>query len=403
MGRVRVPGSKSVTNRALVLGALAQGESLLRHPLDADDTRALGTALEQLGARVKFEDRVIRVSGPLAPPASEVHLDLGPAGTPARFLVALLAALPGTFVLDGSARLRERPMGPLVEALRAQGASIESLGREGFLPLRIHGGTLRGGEVTIRGDVSSQFLSALLLVSPLVPGGLSLNVTGSLSSASYVTLTRQAIDAFTRDGRLVGTDYEVPGDDSAACFFLAGAVASAGVVLLDGLLEDSDQPDSVFREWAISAGGFVRFEGGTLVAGREPSVPLRAVVADVDAAPDAALPLAAMQAFAHGVSRLENARRLREKESDRLAAARDLLDRAGAVTREEDGPALVIDGEQGVPRAGHFVSHADHRVVMSAAVLALGLPEGSVVEGAEDVAKSYPRFFDDFEPLVERA
>ena len=185
-GALRVPGSKSFTNRALLAAACASGESTLLNPLDATDTRALAAALEQLEAKVFFEGVCWRVRGPLAPrgdSAPEVRVDVGDAGTPARFLAALLSALPGRYRLDGSPRMRERPMSPLFDALRTLGAEIRSLGREGFLPVAIRGGTLRGGRVAIRGDVSSQFLSALELASPLVPGGIALDALGLVSSA----------------------------------------------------------------------------------------------------------------------------------------------------------------------------------------------------------------------------
>lgn len=405
-GSVRVPGSKSLTNRALVAAALAPGRSEIAEPLDADDTRVLAAALARLGARVSFGPRAWFVEGPVTGGEGEVRIDVGPAGTPARFLLALLSAIPGRFVLDGSARMRERPMGPLVEALRARGARIAAAGREGFLPLRIDGGALSGGEVAIRGDVSSQFVSALLLVSPIVPGGLSVRVEGEPVSGAYVELTRCVLDAFAPDGAFRASRYVVPGDDSAACFPIAGAVLSGGRVRLEGLEARSPQPDAVFRRWAAEAGGRLSWEGegdtaALVVEG--PSGPVAPLEADVGAAPDAALPLAALVAFAGGVSRLRRAARLREKESDRLAAAADLLQRAGALARVvegADGPALVVDGGKGVARRADFAAWDDHRVAMSAAVLALALPEGSTVDDPGVVSKSYPGFWSDWAALA---
>ncbi|HEV8267253.1 MAG TPA: 3-phosphoshikimate 1-carboxyvinyltransferase [Thermoanaerobaculia bacterium] len=408
-GSVRVPGSKSVTNRALVAAALARGESRLLDPLDADDTRTLADALVRLGARVERRNREWLVTGPLAPSEEEIRIDVGPAGTPARFLAALLSALPGRFVLDGSPRMRERPMGPLVSALRALGAVIEPLSREGFLPLRIAGGTLRGGRAAIRGDVSSQFLSALLLVSPIVPDGIDLEVEGETASAAYLDLTRQTMDAFCAvpGGGYQPARYRVPADDSAACFPIAGAVISGGRVELLGLARSSAQPDAVMRSLAAAAGADVTWndvggDGEALVVTGPPAV--RPLSADVDAAPDAALPIAAMLAFARGTSRLSGVARLREKESDRLAAAIDLLTRAGAAAREERDEkgetVLSIDGTLGMPRAALFPSHGDHRVAMSAAVLGLVLPGESHVEDPEVVAKSYPGFWDDWTRLT---
>lgn len=405
-GRVRVPGSKSLTNRALVAAALARGRSEIAEPLDADDTRVLAAALVRLGARVSFGPRAWVVEGPLAEGGGEVRIDVGPAGTPARFLLALLSALPGRFVLDGSARMRERPMGPLVEALRARGARIEAAGREGFLPLRIEGGAMSGGDVAIRGDVSSQFVSALLLVSPVVPGGLSVRVEGEPVSGAYVELTRRVLEAFAPGGAYRPARFVVPGDDSAACFPIAGAVLSGGRVRLEGLDPRSAQPDAVFRRWAAEAGGRLSWEGGeegAVLVAEGPAGPVSPLEADVDAAPDAALPLAALLAFGGGVSRLRGVARLREKESDRLAAAVDLLRRAGAAARvveDAGGSALVVDGQRGVARRADFAAWDDHRVAMSAALLALALPEGSTVDEPGVVSKSYPGFWSDWAGLA---
>ena len=402
-GRLRVPGSKSFTNRALVAAALTRGESRLVAPLAADDTRTMASALARLGARVETGAEWV-VAGPLAPsPTDEIVLDVGPAGTPARFLLALLAALPGRYLLDGSPRMRERPMGPLVTALTEIGASITPLGRDGFLPLRIEGRTLRGGTVRIRGDVSSQFLSALLLAAPLVPGGLELDVVGPLSSEAYLEMTRRTITAFSGGP----ARFAVPGDDSAACFPIAGAVASRGRVELEGLYPEPEQPDAVFREWARAAGAEVSLSGSgedaLLVVDASAPGRVRPLDVDVDAAPDAALPLAAMLAFSSGTSRLTGVDRLREKESDRLAAAIELLVAAGSEARVEGGPrgpSLVIEGSRGVPRGASFRSRDDHRVAMSAAVLALTLPGRSDLDDPGVVSKSYPGFFVDWERMT---
>jgi 3-phosphoshikimate 1-carboxyvinyltransferase len=345
--------------------------------------------------------------------APELFLDVGDAGTPARFLAALLPAIPGRYRLDGSARMRERPMSPLFEAIRHLGGELTCLGREGYLPVAIRGGTLRGGRVTIRGDVSSQFLSALQLVSPLVPGGVTLDVTGPIVSGAYIGLTRDVLAGF---GAAPGegyraSRYRVPGDDSAACFPIAGALVSGGRVTLHGLAGGSGQPDAAFRAWAREAGGALEWEVGAdgeeslTVTG--PAGGARAITpmdVDVDAAPDAALPLAAVLAFADGDSTLTGVARLTEKESDRLAAAVDLLTRAGArarVGRDAAGaPVLSIAGRAGAPLAAAFAAHADHRVAMSAAVLALALPEASTLDDVACVDKSWPGFWEAWNPLV---
>jgi 3-phosphoshikimate 1-carboxyvinyltransferase len=340
-------------------------------------------------------------------------IDVGDAGTPARFLSALLPAVPGRYRLDGSARMRERPMSPLFEAIRNLGGQVTCLGREGHLPVAIRGGTLRGGRVAIRGDVSSQFLSALQLVSPLVPGGVTLDVTGPVVSGAYLALTRRVLEGFAASpgGGYRPARFRVPGDDSAACFPIAGALVSGGRVTVHGLARDSEQPDAEFRAWAARAGGVLAWE--TAADGEESLVAsgpgggardLRPMDLDVDAAPDAALPLAAALAFANGTSTLSGVARLRDKESDRLAAAVDLLARSGAsVSAGEDAdgaPVLSIAGRSGAPRAAAFAAHGDHRVAMSAAVLALALPAGSTLDDPACVGKSWPGFWDAWNPLV---
>ncbi len=407
-----------MTNRALLAAACAEGESRITNPLDCSDTRLLVAALRQLGAGISFERASWRVCGPLRSRGDsepELTIDVGDAGTPARFLVPLLAEVPGRHILDGSARMRQRPMAPLFEAIRGLGGEVRCLREEGFLPAAIRGGTLRGGRVRIRGDVSSQFLSALMLASPLVPGGIELAVEGPVSSAAYLALTRRVLEAFRG---CPGAGYRparfaVPGDDSAACFPIAGALVSGGTVTLLGLSRQPEQPDAVFRGWAEEAGGRLSWsdesEGAALsVDGRHlpAAQALRPLSVDVDAAPDAALPLASLLAFAGGRSVISGVRRLRDKESDRLSAAVDLLTRAGSPAREEDaetGLRLVIEGAAGRPRRADFSAHGDHRVAMSAAVLALALPPGSTLDEPTAVAKSFPGFFEEWTRLAGAA
>jgi 3-phosphoshikimate 1-carboxyvinyltransferase len=253
--------------------------------------------------------------------------------------------------------------------------------------------------VRIDGGVSSQFISALLLMESLLDGPLSLEVLGRPVSGAYVDMTRETLAEFEGGSGV----YEVPGDDSAACFFLAGAALSSGTVRLQGLRRNSIQPDAVFRTWAEQAGAIVDWQDGLLVTGPAEGG-LRPLEVNVDEAPDAALPLAALLAFAEGPSRLEGTNRLKDKESDRLAAARDLLSRVATSTAsDEKGSFLTIDGSRSRRTAAAFDAHDDHRVAMSAAVLALRCEAGSTLGGAECVSKSFPRFFEMWGSLIEPA
>ncbi len=244
-GALRVPGSKSVTNRALLAAACADGESTLLNPLDSSDTRALAAALRLLGAEISFEGVSWRVIGPMRPQRSTRRRSWSSTSEmQGRRRVSWPLSSPrcrAASFSTAASRMRERPMSPLFEAIRALGGQIRCIGREGHLPPRIRGGTLRGGRVAIRGDVSSQFLSALQLVSPLVPGGVALDVTGPVASAAYLSLTRRVLEGFgaAPGGGYRPARFRVPGDDSAACFPLAGALVSGGRVTLSGLARDS--------------------------------------------------------------------------------------------------------------------------------------------------------------------
>ena len=241
-------------------------------------------------------------------------------------------------------------------------------------------------------------------------GGLSVRTEGRPVSGAYVELTRRVLAAFAPEGAYRPARFIVPGDDSAACFPIAGALVSGGRVRLEGLDPQSPQPDAVFRRWAVEAGGGLGWEGKDegailVVEGRGAGAAgaMNAVDADVDPAPDAALPLAALLAFSRGTSRLRGVARLRAKESNRLSAALELLERSGAVARAEGpagDPSLVIEGPGGCPRRAGFAASDDHRVAMTAAVLALTLPEGCTLDRPEVVSKSYPRFWDDWADLV---
>ena len=237
-------------------------------------------------------------------------------------------------------------------------------------------------------------------------------MAGPVASAAYLALTDRVLKGFgaAPGGGYRPAHFRVPGDDSAACFPIAGALVSGGRVTVRGLARDSEQPDAAFRSWAAALGGTLAWEtdaeGEEALAVTGPrggARALRPLEADVDAAPDAALPLAAALAFAGGTSRLTGVARLAGKESDRLATAVDLLARSGASARVETGadggPVLAIDGTRGAPRAAAFAAHADHRVAMSAAVLALVLPDATL-DDSSCVAKSWPRFWEAWNPLV---
>ncbi|HLX10846.1 MAG TPA: 3-phosphoshikimate 1-carboxyvinyltransferase, partial [Thermoanaerobaculia bacterium] len=346
--------------------------------------------------------------------AVEIHC--GNAGTMLRFLIASLAALPGRWRLDGVARLRERPVGPLVEALRGLGAEIRYLGRDGGVPLAVAGGTLRGGATRLDAGESSQYLSALLMAGLAAPRPLTVEVA-ALTSAPYVEVTLAAVRRC--GGRIeaprdaAGLRYRVlpgltppsrlrvEGDASAACYPAAAAALTGGNVVVEGVSADSPQGDRQFFELLAGMGAEVVWRGDEVEVrggGR-----LRAVDADLSAMPDQVPTLAALAPFADGITRIRNVGHLRLKESDRLAAMAGELRRLGAAV--EEGPdRLDIAGVwcDTPPPAGQVAvdAHGDHRIAMSLALVGLRRP-GVAVASPHVVAKSYPGFWQDFLGLLD--
>jgi 3-phosphoshikimate 1-carboxyvinyltransferase len=409
-GRLRVPSSKSLTHRYFNLALLARSPLVVEHPLVADDTRLFLDALARFGFRVAEEGDRVRLE-PGAPAAGETEIFCGNAGTMLRFLVATLTVIPGLWRLDGVPRLRERPVRPLVEALRRLGARIDYLAAEGFVPLRIEGGTLGAGSTVLDAGESSQYLSALLMAALRAPGPVTVAVE-SLTSRPYVDVTLGVVAAFGGRIEEVGPaayrvwpsaldagHVRVEGDWSAAAYPAAAAALTGGEVALDGLLRDSRQGDRGFLALLATMGAEVAWDGDLVtVRGRG----LRGLQADLSAMPDQVPTLAALGPFAHGTTHIVNVAHLRLKESDRLDAMAGELRRAGAEV--EEGPDwLRIPGRWAAtppPAAAVRIDpRGDHRIAMSMALVGLRRP-GIVVTSPEVVGKSYPGFWQDLDRLL---
>ncbi len=415
-GRVTVPPSKSVSNRYLNLALLAGGRTRLRGLLDAEDIHALLMAIARIGGTARRAGDCWDVAVPavrqVAAVAEPVAIDCGASGTMLRFLTASLATRPGLWILDGTPRLRERPLAPLLDALRDLGAEIECLAAEGHAPVRLRGGTLQGGRARVDATGSSQFVSALLMACLRAPRGLELEVDG-LVSAPYVDLTVQAIRDFgaavtagpgryrvkpelPQDAELV-----LEGDDSSACYFAAAAALTGGWIELAGLRRDSRQGDRRFLEILGAMGARHRWLDDRLrVTG---TGKLRAVTANLADMPDQVPTLAAIAPFAAGETSIAGVGFVAAKESDRLTATAAGLAALGAAAEvERDG--LIVPGvwaSGGPPEDPAQVDTADdHRLAMSFAVAGLRRP-GTVIDGPEVVAKSYPSFWRDFERVCE--
>lgn len=425
-GRLAVPPSKSLTHRYLNLALLSGRETVLERPLLAEDTRLFLDGLTACGWRVveRGHEEVLlapppRIAGRGQGEGSETEIFCGNAGTMLRFLVAALAVLPGRWRLDGVPRLRQRPVGPLVDALRRLGCRIHHLGAPGFAPLSIAGGTLQGGATTLAAEDSSQYLSALLMAALAAPAPVTVEVTG-LTSEPYVAVTLAAISRFGGrveemgargsgsprrvwriwPGNLGLARAEVEGDVSAACYAGAGAALTGGRVVLSGLSPDSRQGDLGFFELLRAMGAEVAWEGADLaVKGRG----LRGLQADLSSMPDQVPTLAALAPFASGETKIVNVKHLRLKESDRLEAMATELGRLGAHV-EEGADWLRISGiwaEVQPPVAPVVVDpRGDHRIAMSLALAGLRRP-GISVGSPQVVAKSYPGFWQDFDSLLQ--
>jgi len=417
-GHVQLPGSKSMTHRGLVLGALAGGTSRLVNASPAEDCRRTADALARLGAGVRFEGQGVAVSGWGARPgpASE-PLHAGASGTTARFLLPLLALGDGEYRLVGSPRLSRRPMRPLVQALKAIGVSAAAEVQGRSLPLTVQASGVEGGPVQLDAALSSQFASALLLAAPRFRQGLDLTLAGGRTvSRPYLEMTCAMMARFgvavQRDGDArfrvpAGGDYRacdmaVEGDATAASYFFAAAAVCGGTVSCGPLNEDSTiQGDTGFAGLLERMGCAVDREQDRIVV-RGSRGALRPLELSMNGMPDLVPTLAVTALFARGTTRISGVAHLRGKESDRLEdLAAELRRLGGRVAVTGDG--LVIEGDGGetlVPAA--IDPHEDHRLAMSFAVAGLRLP-GMALRNPDCVGKSHPSFFHDLFSLADRS
>lgn len=426
---VTVPGSKSLTNRALLAAALAEGESVLTGALDSEDTRIMADALARIGYGIEtasFSERIAVRGGSfrrtgrdagLTPSSEPVEIYVGNSGITARFLTAVLSFIPGRWRLFGKERMSSRPVGDLLSALRSLGADIVSETGTDSFPLLINGRPLSGGEVTVRGTISSQFLSGLLMAAPLAKGNVAIRVSGELVSRPYVEMTIAVMKAFgvnvqvPEDGVFAvpesesyrAAQYRIEPDASAASYFFALPAVTGGRVKVRGLSRNSLQGDVGFAELLELMGCSVLWEPDsvTVTRGVSGGKPAELVGIDVDMndISDTVQTLAVTSLFAVTPTRIRNVAHIRGKETDRIAAAAAELRKFGV--RVDEYP----DGLQIWPKPvsdlhGAFVNtYDDHRMAMSFALAGLAVP-GVVIENAECTAKTYPRYFEDLESAV---
>jgi 3-phosphoshikimate 1-carboxyvinyltransferase len=411
---IRPPGSKSITNRAFVIAALSEGSCELCGVLRSEDTEVMVECLQRLGFQLDADwaaerivvhpsrdpDRII--------PAQEADLFVGNSGTTMRFLTALVALGQGRYQLDGLPRMRQRPMQDLLEALGQLGVRTYSQRGSGFPPLVVEAAGLNGGCVRLRGDISSQFLSGLLMAAPRARSQITIEMEGEqLVSVPYVFMTLEMMRTFgvgvMTDGmrqflvpapqRYWARRYDIEPDASAASYFFAAAAITGGSVTVPGLTASSVQGDVAFVDLLEAMGcQVVHHERGITVSGRA----LRGLSVDMNAISDTVMTLAAVACFADGPTTIRNVAHIRHKETDRLAALATELRRVGAgVTEHADG--LTI---QPAPLHGATIeTYNDHRMAMSMSLLGLRIP-GIIINNPACVGKTYPEFFADLEKLA---
>jgi len=398
---VTVPPSKSYSVRALLLAAMAEGTTTVTNCLDSDDTRYAFEALRAIGFEVGGSFAKGLTIGPrVSMSANEVTLFIGNAGTAMRFLTGWLAFTPGRFLIDGEERMRNRPIGDLVEVLLQLGAEVEYVEREGYPPLRIRGKKMRGGfEVAISADTSSQFASALLMGGATLPGGITV-VLQKLASAPYIDITADILISFgarvERDGNRVTVsartlqrdEYRVEGDYSSASYWFAAAAATNGIARVRGLASPTAQGDAGFVDILAAMGCKVTVADDEITIEGPPK--LKGGTFDCVNTPDLVPSLAAIAPLAESPVEIVNVANLRVKESDRIATVTSELRRLGATVEERPDGMLIQPGWSNEPAV--IETHNDHRIAMAFAVA--GLARGGVTIGDERVvSKSYPRFW----------
>ncbi|MCG6929049.1 MAG: 3-phosphoshikimate 1-carboxyvinyltransferase [Desulfofustis sp.] len=411
---VSVPGSKSITQRALIAAALADGRSVLHGPLVSEDTDYSSAALGQMGIAVdKWETswEILGTAGKISEPDDDIYL--GNNGTATRFLTSVAALGSGEFIIDGNERMHERPIGPLLEALRGWGVDIESINGTGCPPLSILSSGLAGGRTLLPEGKSSQYLSSLLLVAPYSRRTAELEVAGEILSKPYVAMTLEVMadfgirveaapdfSSFTIPrGCYRPRQYHVEGDASNASYFWAAAAVCGGSVTVENVPVPSLQGDAMLVPLLARMGCNIEQAGsGIKVTGPET---LTAITVDMASMPDVVPTLAVVAAFAEGPTEITNIAHLRIKECDRLSATCAELMKLG-VEVEEHPSRMVIHGRGGMGMHGARIeTYRDHRMAMSMAVAGLRVP-GVVITGEQCVAKSFPDFWQRFELLYRR-
>ena len=417
-GTIKLPGSKSISNRTLLLAAFSNGVTEIRDLLASDDTARMLEALEKLGVpleRIGNNDwRVTGNGGKLA--VKQADLFLGNAGTAFRPLTAALALSQGDFTLSGIARMHERPIGDLVDALRQAGANIEYLGSEGYPPLKIFSANIvSSSPIKIRGDVSSQFLTALLMALPLTGQDFTIELVGELISKPYIEITLNLMRRFGVDVQRddwerfkisAHSHYQSPkeiyveGDASSASYFLAAGAIAANLngLKIEGVSSESIQGDIKFADEIIKMGATIEYATNSIVV-RRSAGKLKAIDLDCNHIPDAAMTLAILALFADGTTSLRNIASWRVKETDRISAMATELRKVGATIEEGADYIRITPPEELTPNAV-IDTYDDHRMAMCFSLVSLGgVP--IIINDPKCVGKTFPDYFERFAKIIQ--
>lgn len=406
-GKVRAPPSKSYTHRATICSAMADGTSKVMEPLRSDDTEVTAKVCSMLGADIRW-DEYMEIEGKGGFRTPEDILDCHGSGTSIRLLTALAAHAPGISVLTGNDSLRKRPMGELLDAIHTLGARCHSTRKNGLPPVVVFGGGIRGGKVSMRGDVSSQYITALLMTCPWAERETVIELTTELESKPYVEITLEVLEDFgvkvdvshemgvftvEPDQTFAPGEYTVPGDFSSAAFLLAMGTLS-GSVEVTGLNHRSKQGDRKIVDVLKQMGGTVKVGKDSVYVEQSE---LEGITLDVSDIPDLTPICTVLATQARGTTQLVNAGRLRIKESDRLSAITTELRKMGADIIE-GRDSLTVKGPTEL-KGAEIYPHDDHRIAMSCAVAASVATGDTVIEDGECINKSYPRFIEDLRKI----
>lgn len=410
--KIEILGSKSYTNRALIIASLTEGKTILNNPLYSDDTKYMIESLEKLGVKFEKSDKKLVVYGNVGKFQVNENIELfcGLAGTTSRFLTGLLALIKDDIIITGEGKILERPIGDLVDGLQQIGANIKYLGKEGSVPLKGNGKNISGNEISINGSVSSQYFTALMMVAPLLKDGLKINVIREQVSKSYIDITCDIMKSFGVDvinnnykdyiikpSKYKAIEYNIEGDWSSASYFCCLGALIDGGIEISNLNNNSVQGDKQFAKLMKKVGAVVEYKNNSVFIKKDK---IRPITVNMETMPDTAMSLAVLLSFANGKSRINGLSTLKNKESNRLLAMKNELAKLSIETEIGDD-YIVICGGNYHRVIGEIETYNDHRIAMSFAI-AGAVIGGVEIKNPEVVSKSFPNFWEYFNNLSKK-